>query len=73
MSAAEADPPTLRVVRGEPSDDELAAVVAVFTALTVEPDERPAENAPRSRWSDRASLVRPPVRHGPGAWRASTF
>jgi hypothetical protein len=77
VSAAEEGRPALRVVRGEPADDELAAVVAVFTALAVEPGQGHgqgrAQDTPRSRWSDRASLLRAPLRHGPGAWRASTF
>jgi hypothetical protein len=73
VSAAEQDRPALRVVRGAPSDDELAAVVAVFTTLTVDRAEHGAESVPRSRWSDRATLGRAPLRHGPGAWRTSAF
>jgi hypothetical protein len=67
--------PVLRVVRGEPDDAELAALTAVVAALSTastaggERTEPPA----RSRWSDRGALMRRPLRHGPGAWRASTF
>jgi hypothetical protein len=59
--------PLLRVVKGDPDDAELAAVVlsvATATAATPEP-------AARSRWADRAALVRRPLPVGPGAWRAS--
>lgn len=62
--------PHLRVVRGNPDDEELAAVTAVVTALAAarpEPEDRPS----RSTWADRSRLVRRPLQHGPGAWRAS--
>lgn len=64
------DRPHLRVVRGNPTDDEVAALVAVVATLNV-----PAEPAPepRSAWSERRALVRQPLAHGPGAWRASAF
>ncbi len=61
----------LRVVRGAPTDDEVAALVAVLSSLRAE--EPPAEEPRRSAWSDRRALVRGPLAHGPGAWRASGF
>ncbi|MGH3760925.1 acyl-CoA carboxylase subunit epsilon [Actinophytocola sp.] len=64
--------PVLRVVRGNPDDEELAALTAAVVALASAGAER-AEPPPRSRWSDRGSLMRTPHRHGPGAWRASAF
>ncbi|MBB4903878.1 acyl-CoA carboxylase subunit epsilon [Actinophytocola algeriensis] len=60
----------LRVVRGNPTDEEVAALVAVVAALG--PGEE-TEPPPRSAWSDRRALVREPLAHGPGAWRASAF
>lgn len=63
--------PHLRVVKGDPSDKELAALVAVVASLEVEAEEAP--EPPRSAWSDRRALVREPLAHGPGAWRASGF
>jgi hypothetical protein len=62
--------PLLRVVRGVPDDDELAALTAVVASVRgrrgkVEP------TTSRSRWADRTTLVRPPLPFGPGAWRAS--
>jgi hypothetical protein len=59
----------LRVVRGEPDDAELAAVTAVV--LGVATSAPAAAPEPRSRWADRAALVRRPLPVGPGAWRAS--
>ena len=61
--------PHLRVVKGNPSDEELAALVAVVTTLGSAEEEAPAR--PRSAWSDRRVQVREPLAHGPGAWRAS--
>jgi hypothetical protein len=64
------DRPVLRVVRGEPTDEELAALVAVLSTLGSEPE---TPEPTRSAWSDRRVLVREPLAHGPGAWRASGF
>jgi hypothetical protein len=62
--------PLLRVVRGVPDDDELAALAAVMASVARRP--RVAVRAvSRSRWADRAALVRQPLPFGPGAWRAS--
>jgi Acyl-CoA carboxylase epsilon subunit len=61
--------PLLRVVRGEPSPEELAALVAVLAAGTA---AAPAARPPRSAWSDPARLlgVHAP---GPSAWRRSAL
>ena len=61
--------PHLRIVKGNPSDEEVAALVAVVSALGSA--EEPAPERPRSAWSDRRTLMREPLPHGPGAWRAS--
>lgn len=63
-------PPLLRVVRGEPDPAELAAVVAVVAARSAGGEAAPR---PLSVWSARSRLVRPPLRPGPGAWRASAW
>ncbi|HEX4723479.1 MAG TPA: acyl-CoA carboxylase subunit epsilon [Pseudonocardiaceae bacterium] len=64
------DEPLLRVVRGEPDDAELAALTAVVLSLASAATPTP-EPAARSRWADRAALVRRPLPFGPGAWRAA--
>lgn len=61
--------PHLRVVKGNPSDEELAALVAVVSSLGASDAETPER--PRSAWADRRVMVREPLGHGPGAWRAS--
>ena len=68
----EGEEPFLRVVRGEPDDAEVAALTAAVAALAAARGES-GEPAGRSRWSERGSLMRRPLRHGPGAWRASAF
>ena len=59
--------PLLRVVRGKPTDDELAALVTVVTARM----SAPPKATPRTAWTDRSRLVRSCPSPGQGAWRAS--
>ncbi|MFR9731148.1 acyl-CoA carboxylase epsilon subunit [Saccharopolyspora sp. MS10] len=68
--------PVLRVVRGAPTDAELAALTATLAALATA-GPAPAAEEPVSRWSSRDDrLRRGPAqsapRPGPGAWRYST-
>ena len=68
MTAPGPDRPVLTVVRGLPTPEELAAVVAVLLSRpTAAP---PAAPPVRSRWAAAAGL-RAPVHAGPYAWRAS--
>jgi hypothetical protein len=60
--------PYLRVVRGEPTDEELAALVVAVAALSAGASV-PA--ALRSQWRNRGRNIRPAIGPGPGAWRAS--
>ena len=75
MSAEDSDGgirPVLRVVRGEPSPEELAALVTVLAARAA-PAE-PEHPAPvRPVWNDRSRLVRRPLTPGSGAFRASAL
>jgi acyl-CoA carboxylase epsilon subunit len=61
----------LRLVRGDATPEEVAAVMAVLSAVSGEAP-RPA---PRhtSQWASRERAVRRPVTPGPGAWRASSW
>jgi hypothetical protein len=61
--------PVLRIVRGEPSDAELAALLAVVAARSGVP-AAPEPEVP-SAWRNREALLRKPLHPGPGAWRAS--
>ena len=64
--------PLLRVVRGNPNDAELAAVVAVVAALSAGSGAAP-DARPRSLWADRSATLRRPLHAGAGAWRASAL
>jgi hypothetical protein len=64
----------VRVVSGEPTPEELAAVIAV---LQRQADEAAALGrpevtvSPRSGWDASARGLRRPLEHGPGAWARS--
>jgi hypothetical protein len=62
--------PLLRIVRGEPSAEELAALTVVVAALS-RPRGRRRPAVPVGGWASRADAVRTPVQAGPGGWRAS--
>lgn len=60
----------LRVTKGDPTPEELAALVAVITtrsAATVVP----AEPERASNWATYWRNARQPFHPGPGQWRAS--
>ena len=65
----------LRVVRGRPSAEELAAMTAVLLALEAEAAERPPSRpvptgaASTSAWTRSARRGRSAGRPGTGAWR----
>ena len=71
-----ADDPAIRIVRGVPTDEELAAIVGVLltrTATAPAPDVAPASGwaasgRPGVRWRDGR-----PSRPGPYAWRISAL
>jgi hypothetical protein len=62
------DAPLLRVVRGEPTAEELAALIAVVSSRGAAAPQAPAS---RSLWG--RPVLRTALAHGPGAWRASTL
>lgn len=63
--------PALRILDAPATPEEVAAVVAVLSALGGG-DEAPAPRR-RPEWSSPARAVRRPLAHGPGAWRASSL
>lgn len=66
---SEAQRPLLRVVSGDPTPEELAALLAVVAArASTAPAEAPTTP---SHWTARGALLRRPLHPGPGAWRAS--
>jgi hypothetical protein len=66
--------PRFRVVHGNPSSEETAALAVVLAAkLAAGPPagHGPARRGPASRWADRARSMRTPLAPGPDAWRGS--
>ena len=64
----------LRIVRGEPTPEELAALVAVIArrAGAGAASERTTPSKP-SGWTDRSRYVRPRLWHAPSGWRTSSL
>ncbi len=62
--------PFLRIVRGDPTEEELAALVAVLASVggSTEPDRTPAPG-----WSAHHRKVQVTLPHGPGGWRNSAL
>ena len=68
----EPTPPLLRIVKGDPTPEEVAALVTVVAAMAAGAAEAAAgDKAPRPEWSAHHRKLRSTHRHGPGAWRAS--
>ena len=63
--------PLLRIVTGDPTTDEVAALVAVVSAMAAGAQAAGAKAAPRPEWGAHHRKLRGSHRHGPGAWRAS--
>ena len=63
--------PLLTVVRGGPTPEQLAALIAVVTARASAAETAAAEAAAAVRPLWAAPVLRSPLSHGPGAWRAS--
>ncbi len=68
-AAPASDAPLLRIVRGEPSEEELAVLTALVTVVGSGGDEPTAPV--RGGWNDPARTQRRMLLHGPGAWRSS--
>ncbi|GLW29342.1 acyl-CoA carboxylase subunit epsilon [Actinoplanes regularis] len=61
---------TITVARGNPSAEELAAVVVVLLSATA----NPAPGRPRAgTWAARHRLLRQPHTHGLAGWRTPSF
>jgi hypothetical protein len=62
-------PPLLRIVTPGATDEEIAALVAVVSAMAAAGQTPPEQ--PVSEWSAHRRKLRPALRPGPGGWRAS--
>jgi hypothetical protein len=63
--------PVITVVAGSPTDEELAAVVAVLTAAAAspKPESQRFDRPLAGGWKSYTRTVRQPQHPGPGAWR----
>jgi len=71
VTAPEPQKPLLRVVKGDLTPEELAALVAVVAARGSA--GAPAKQRPRSEWGHPARAVRGVHRPGTDAWRRSAW
>jgi hypothetical protein len=65
--------PLLRVVRGDATPEEIAALVAVLAARSAGAEAPGPDRSVSNSWSDRSRQLRRPVFPGPGAWRRSAL
>jgi acyl-CoA carboxylase epsilon subunit len=66
-------PPGLVFAAGNPSPEEIAAVVTVLSARLARADRAGAGETARSGWSARSRMLRTPTARSPGGWRASAL
>jgi hypothetical protein len=72
---------SVRLVRGDASPEELAALVAILATSGGDggapaPGDRPSPASGRSRrlpWGSPGGMIRMTPPHGPGGWRASAL
>lgn len=62
-------PPVVSVLRGDPTPDEVAALLVVLASR--QPATGTNRGPRRSLWASRARTLRVPLFPGRGAWRAS--
>ena len=62
--------PVLRIINPDASPEEVAAIVAVFSALQTAPAPEPRRTP---EWSARHRTVRRTLPHGSGGWRSSSL
>jgi hypothetical protein len=68
--------PYLRVVRGDATAEEIAALVAALASVAAaqsQTAEAARQQSVRTNWNSPARLLRAPVRPAPGGWRRSAL
>jgi acyl-CoA carboxylase epsilon subunit len=70
VTGHDAADPAFRVVRGRPTEEEIAALLVVLAAQAPTGRATGAPPTP-SEWASYARAVRAPLHPGPGAWQAS--
>jgi hypothetical protein len=67
------DRPILRVVRGNATPEEIAALVAVLLARSADAEAPGPARSVSGSWADRSGQIRRPLSPGPGAWRRTAL
>jgi hypothetical protein len=65
--------PLLRVVRGDATPEEIAALVAVLVTRATDDVAPGLDRSVPGFWSDRSRQLRRPLHPGPGAWRRAAL
>jgi len=63
--------PVLRIVKGDPTPEELAALLAVVSARAAATPAPPTDTDRASNWATYWRNRTRPLHPGPNAWRAS--
>jgi hypothetical protein len=63
--------PVVTIVRGNPSAEQVAALVAVLAMRGARSAGATRARGVRSEWAARSRLLRAPLERGAGGWRAS--
>ena len=69
--APSVETPVIRVERGNPTPEQLAALTVVLSAAGGEEVE--GKSRQRTLWTARSRFARPRPAVGPGGWRASSL
>jgi hypothetical protein len=69
--ASTASRPVLRIVRGEPSAEDLAVLTVLLGAASGGDEPAPRPIPVKGRWNDPAHTHRRSWSAGPGAWRSA--
>jgi hypothetical protein len=72
VSAGQPAEPLLKVVSGNPTEEEVAALTAVVLSLAETPEKALAARPSPRAWVRRERLRLAPT-PGPGSWRRSSF
>jgi hypothetical protein len=73
MNSLDDQQPVFSIVKGSPTEDELAAVMTVLTTRLGRQRKEDASTPARSGWSAYWRSVRSPIQPGPSAWRMSAL
>ncbi len=65
----ETDQPVFKVITPDATPEQVAAVVAVLSAMGGGEEQA----APKSEWASHVRKLRTPLHHGRGGWRASSM